>query len=437
MREPVGEDRTEDRRPQRSADRAKEGRGGGRDPQLRIGNRVLDREDQHLHHKAQAKPKDEHVERGLERAGLRIQAREEVQTDRADRGADDGKDLVAPGPRDHLARADRGREQPGHERDELEAGSGRAEATDDLLEEGQVGECAEQCEPDDEADHARDHEDAVAKELERKNRLGGPMLDQDECCECQRGERPEADGERGVPCIGRAAEGGQQHQGREADAQQNGAQVVDAVLLAFADARQCDRENREGQGSQRDVDVEDPAPARVGGEEPADQRSRHAGHAEDGAEEPEVAAALTRRDDVPDRRLGADQQAPAAQALDCPKGDQLGHALCLSAESRTDQKKNQRSLQNDLAAVEIAELPVERSDDRDCEQVGRDDPGEVVETPEVADDRRQGGRDDRLVERRQQHRQHQRPYDDQDAASRWRLRDRGRSSHVPKRTERS
>ena len=68
-----------------------------------------------------------------------------------------------------------------------------------------------------------------------------------------------------------------------------------------------------------------------------------------------------------------------------------------------------------LAAVEVAELAVERADDGRREQVRRDDPREVLEPAEVADDRRQRGRDDRLVERREQHDEHQRAEDQADA----------------------
>ena len=263
-----------------------------------------------------------------------------------------------------------------------------------------------------------------------------PVLDEDEGRQGQRREDTQPDDERRAPGIGRAAEGREQHQGREADAEQDRAEVVDAVPLAFTDAGQRHGEHRERHHPQRDVDVEDPAPARVAGEESADQRPRDAGHAEHGPEQPHVAAALPRRDDVPDRRLGAYHQAAAAQTLDRPEGDQLGHSLGLPAQPRADQEEHQRPLEHDLAAVEIAELAVQRGDDRDRQQVGGDDPGEVVEPAEVADDRRQRGRDDRLIERRQQHRQHQRPDDDQHTAPRWRFRGLWRSSHPEERTER-
>ena len=48
-----------------------------------------------------------------------------------------------------------------------------------------------------------------------------------------------------VPGVGCAAEGREQDQGGEADAEQGRPQVVDAVLLALADARQRDGEHSE------------------------------------------------------------------------------------------------------------------------------------------------------------------------------------------------
>ena len=72
-------------------------------------------------------------------------------------------------------------------------------------------------------------------------------------------------------------------------------------------------------------------------------------------------------------------------------------------------------LQHELAAVEVAELAVQRPDDGRGEQVRRDDPGQMLDPAEVADDRRQRGRDDRLVERREQQHEQQRAEDQADA----------------------
>ncbi len=124
-------------------------------------------------------------------------------------------------------------------------------------------------------------------------------------------------------------------------------------------------------------------------------------------------AALAGRHDVADRRLGGDHQAAAAEPLDRPEGDELRHALREPAEHGPDEEDHERSLQHDLAPVEVAELAVERRHDRHREQVRGDDPRQVLEAAELADDRRQRGRHDRLVERRQQHHEHQ-PADDEE-----------------------
>src|SRR5512132_1028169 len=145
---------------------------------------------------------------------------------------------------------------------------------------------------------------------------------------------------------------------------------------ALADARQRQGQSNERQQPESDVDATDPAPAPVAREEAADQRPGDAGDPEDGAEEAQVAAALTRRDDVADGGLGSNQQAPAAEPLNRSKDDELGHPLRLAAEARADQEDDQRPLQDHLAAVQVAQLPVERGDDGDREQVGGDDPGE-------------------------------------------------------------
>ena len=147
----------------------------------------------------------------------------------------------------------------------------------------------------------------------------------------------------------------------------------------------------------------------MGREEAADQRPGDARDAEDAAEQPDVAAALAWRDDVADRRLGAHHQPAAAEPLNRAERDQLAHALGGAAERRADEEEHQGGLEHELAAVEVAELAVERCHDRDRQQVRGDDPGEVVEPAELAHDRRQRRRDDRLVERRQEHDQHQRP----------------------------
>ena len=192
--------------------------------------------------------------------------------------------------------------------------------------------------------------------------------------------------------------------------------VVDRVRAALGDARQRRRQHDQRQHAQRQVHVEDRAPRDVRGHEPAEQRAGHRRDAEDRAEQPGVAPAVRRRHDVPDRRLRADHQPAAAEPLDEPERDQLGHPLRQPAQRRAGQEQHQRALQHDLAPVEIAELAVQRRDRGHRQQVRRDDPREVLEPAELLDDRRQRGRHDRLIQRREQHHQHQAADHHQDAA---------------------
>jgi hypothetical protein len=150
-------------------------------------------------------------------------------------------------------------------------------------------------------------------------------------------------------------------------------------------------------------------------EEAAEQRPDHGRDAEHGAEEALVLAPLAGRDDVADGGDRRDDQPPAAEALDRAERDQLAHVLREAAKSRADEEDHDRHLEHDPPSVEVSELPVDRADDRRGEQVRGDDPREVLDPAEVADDRRQRRRDDRLVERGQEEDEHQRPEDETDA----------------------
>ena len=171
---------------------------------------------------------------------------------------------------------------------------------------------------------------------------------------------------------------------------------------------------------ERQVDVEDPAPAGVVDDEPADQRARDAGEAEHRAEVARVAAPLPRGDDIGDDRLRADHQPAATDALQGPERDELPHVLRQPAQGRADQEHHDREQEDLLAAVEVAELAVDRRRDGRGQQVGRHHPRQLGEPAQLADDRRQRRRDDRLVERGQHHGQHQ-PCEDRADAGRCRL----------------
>ena len=154
----------------------------------------------------------------------------------------------------------------------------------------------------------------------------------------------------------------------------------------------------------------------MGREEAADQRTCNAGETKDRAEDALIAPTVARWHNVPDRRLGRHHQTAAPEPLHRPEGDQLGQVLRDAAEDRAEQEHDQPDLEHDLAAVQVAELPVERRHDRLRQQVRRHDPADVVEPPELSHNRRKRGRDDRAVQRRQQHHQHEAGEDDVDVA---------------------
>ena len=161
------------------------------------------------------------------------------------------------------------------------------------------------------------------------------------------------------------------------------------------------------------IDVEDPAPREMRREIAAEQRTGHARHAEHRAEDALVAAALAWRNDVADDRLRRDHQPTTAESLNGAEDDELRHALAHPAERRAGEEQHDRALHDALAAVQVAELAVERRHDRLREQISRDDPGQMRESAKLADDRRQCGRDDCRIQRGQQHREHEPAEDDQ------------------------
>ena len=167
-------------------------------------------------------------------------------------------------------------------------------------------------------------------------------------------------------------------------------------------------DDQDGERADRHVDVEDPAPREVVDEEAAEQRPGDRCDSEDGADQAHVAPSLPRRDDVGDDRLRPDHQSSGADPLQCAEADQLAHRLREPGQHRSGEEDQDRREEERLAADHVAELAVHRSRDRRGEQVGGHHPREVVEPAQVANDRRERGRNDRLIERGQEHPEHQR-----------------------------
>ncbi|MNH00129.1 hypothetical protein D3C79_593150 [compost metagenome] len=185
-------------------------------------------------------------------------------------------------------------------------------------------------------------------------------------------------------------------------------QIVDLVFNPADPRLEYRADHRQGENPQRQIDIEDPAPGEMLHQPPAEQRPDHRRQAKHPAEQPLIAPAIGRWDHVAHHRHGHYQQTAATQSLQCPHQDQLRHVLRQSAQHRTEQKHHDGDLQHDLAAEQIAELAIQRHHDGRGQQIGRHDPGQILQPAELADDGRQRGRDDGLIERRQQHHQQQR-----------------------------
>ena len=171
------------------------------------------------------------------------------------------------------------------------------------------------------------------------------------------------------------------------------------------------RDDEESDDPDRHVDVEDPSPREVLREPSSGKWAEDARQPEHSAEVAHVAPPLTRRHDVADDRLGADHQPTGADALDGSACDQVDHVLRKPGEHRARQEDDDRKLEELLSSVEVAELSPQRRGDRRREQVSGDDPRKVVEAVQVGCDRRERRGDDGLIERCEEHSEHERAED--------------------------
>jgi hypothetical protein len=237
----------------------------------------------------------------------------------------------------------------------------------------------------------------------------------------QGGGQQQAEDRRRGPGIAQPAPGQRQHERGRRAGQERGPEHIKAVRpLVARQAAQLRVGHGERQKAERQVDPEDRRPMQVFGEEPAEHRPGEARGHEDAGDINLIARALPRRDDVGDDRLRERNQAASAKPLQSARQNKRQHGRRERAGGRADHEDGDAGEQGHAPPVDVAELAVERRHGRRGEEVGRDDPGQVRDIVQVAPDRRQGGGDDRLIERRQQHRQHDADYDRPDLGVRQR-----------------
>ena len=206
-----------------------------------------------------------------------------------------------------------------------------------------------------------------------------------------------------------------QHQRTDADHQEDAAEVIDAVLAALDALAQKQREHRDADEPDRDVDPEHHRPVHILDEKGADRRPDHGGKPPHGRAEALDARPLGRRVDVADDRDRDQLDRAGADPLERAKQDQHDHRAGKAAQRRADQKDRGPDKEDAFSAVEIGEAAVQRDRHRLGQKLDGKDPAEQVKAAEIADDRRQCGGDDRGFDGRHEDR-HQRRREHQAAA---------------------
>ncbi|ENN86386.1 hypothetical protein RHSP_19766 [Rhizobium freirei PRF 81] len=218
-----------------------------------------------------------------------------------------------------------------------------------------------------------------------------------------------------------AAERQHQQEARRAARQQRGAEIIDATAARLVGTLERAADHHKGDGADRQVDVEDPVPGQQIGDNAAGDGADDAADGEDGGDRALIAPTPSRRHEVADDDLCQRHQAAGADALDRPEDDELHQRLRHAAQNGAEQEDQDCRIDHRLAAILVAELAVERHGTGGGKHIGADNPGEVRQPAEIADDTGQGGGDDALVDGAKTENDHQAENDGADFAAIWRI----------------
>ena len=320
---------------------------------------------------------------------------------------DDGKNLVATEGRDESPARDRGDDHAAHHGRQHQARTGRGGAEHNLEKEGQENEAAEEGHRIERDDADGDNKDAIGEEMRWQDRFARAPFLPDEQAGKKSGDDGQGKDDRRQPGINRSAPTEEQEQGNGGAGEKGRADVIDAMFDDVAVGPQPNGDEKKRRGADGQVNVKDPAPGKGIGDEAAEDRSRHAARGEDGAEEALVASALARHDQVAHGGLRKGDESARAEALEGAKKNELEHGLRQAAEGRADEEDDDRGKEKRFAPIDVAELAVEGHGDGRGDHEGGDDPGEMGDAAQVADDAWQRGADDVLIQRGERKRHHQ------------------------------
>ena len=102
---------------------------------------------------------------------------------------------------------------------------------------------------------------------------------------------------------------------------------------------------------------------------------------------------------------------PRADTLQRAKRDQERHRSGKAAQGRAGQENDRADKEHALPAVEVSKAAIDRDRHRHRQQRHGKDPAEQLKSAKIADDRRQGGGDDRALDRRHEDRDQRRRSD--------------------------
>ena len=158
-------------------------------------------------------------------------------------------------------------------------------------------------------------ERGLLEERHVEHRLGLVQLREDERGEQHDGGREEADGRAAAPAPVAAAQQ-REDERKETSGEEHEAEQVEAAMLLVARLVQVGERAEDAEGSDRQVDEEDPAPAGVLGQEAADERADRDGEPDRRAPDPERGAALAAVELLREDRERDREHRRAADALE-------------------------------------------------------------------------------------------------------------------------
>ena len=298
---------------------------------------VLDNENQHLHHKAQADTENEQVTAQNGERGVLGHRGQQQETHRGDGQADEREHLVTADPRDDETNAGGGADEADHHRNHHQARLGRGHGVDHLQVGRHVSEHTEHGDAHEGTGDGGQHHVARLEQAHRDQRVLRAVFHDDEDDRANEGGNAQAPHVRVRPLVFGAAPGGHEDERGCGNEKENSAQPVVAgdTALALAQA-QNKGAHEQGEQAQWDVEPEPPAPTRAIGDPATQDRAEYGAQAEYGAHDSHVFTAVTGGDDLRHDGLRGNHEAAGADALDGAADDQKLHGVGKTAQGGAD-----------------------------------------------------------------------------------------------------